>query len=57
LEGGKAGVKVVETLLAFDGFEEGLEVAFAEAAASLALDDLVEEVGRSSTGWVKICSM
>src|SRR6266851_1395745 len=32
-----------EGLLAFDGFEEGFEVAFAEAAASLALDDLVED--------------
>src|SRR5216683_1461713 len=32
-----------EGLLAFDGFEEGFEVAFAEAAASLSLDDLVED--------------
>ena len=34
-----------EGLLSFDGFKEGLEVAFAEAAAPLALDDLVEDRG------------
>ena len=34
-----------EFLFPFDGFEEGFEVAFAEAAASLALDDLVEDGG------------
>ena len=34
-----------EGLLSFDGFKEGLEVALAEAAASLALDDLVEDRG------------
>src|SRR5713226_4905801 len=34
-----------EGLLAFDGFEEGFEVALAEAAAALALDDLVEDRG------------
>ena len=32
-------------LLAFYGFEEGFEVALAEAAAAFALDDLVEEGG------------
>ncbi len=32
-------------LFAFDGFEEGFEVSFAEAAASFALDDFVEDGG------------
>src|SRR5207302_3362175 len=32
-------------LFAFNGFEEGFEVALAEAAAALALDDLVEDGG------------
>ena len=32
-------------LFSFDCFEKGLEVALAEAAASLALDDLVEDGG------------
>jgi hypothetical protein len=32
-------------LLSFDGFEEGFEISFAEAAASFALDDLVEDGG------------
>src|SRR5690606_35787597 len=31
-----------QRLLALDGFEEGLEIALAEAARALALDDLVE---------------
>ena len=44
-------------LFSLDGFEESFEVSFAEAAASLALDDLVENGGRSSTGRVKIWSM
>ena len=30
-------------MFAFDGFEEGFEVAFAEAARAFALDDLVED--------------
>src|SRR3979490_137305 len=34
-----------EGLFSFDGFEEGFEVALAEAAAALALDDLVEDGG------------
>ncbi len=34
-----------ERLLALDGFEERLEVALAEPAAALALDDLEEERG------------
>ncbi len=32
-------------LLAFDGFEQGLEIALAEAAAPLALDDFIEQGG------------
>ncbi len=41
------GVLEVATRVLFplDGFEEGFEVAFAEAAASLPLDDLVEDGG------------
>ena len=34
-----------QLLFAFDGFEEGFEVSLAEAAAALALDDLVEDGG------------
>jgi hypothetical protein len=44
-------------LFAFDGFEECFEIALAERAAALALDDFVEERGPVSTGRVKICSM
>ncbi len=32
-------------MFSFDGFEEGFEVALAEAAAAFALDDLVEDGG------------
>src|ERR1700722_16330855 len=34
-----------QCLFSFDGFEERLEVALAEAAAALTLDDLVEDGG------------
>ena len=43
-----------ERLLALDRLEERLEVAVAEAARAVALDDLEEDVGRSWPVFVKI---